>query len=88
MSTYVYRNGALVDKATGEPMPLPATPFVAAPLFMKDSPGCVSPIDGTWLEGRAARREHMKVHDVVEVGDRKPREFRSEAFALRHGFRP
>lgn len=88
MSTYVYRNGALVDKATGEPMPVGDKPLVFAPLVMKDSPGCVSPIDGTWLEGRAARREHMKVHDVVEVGDRRPREFKSEAFALKHGFRP
>lgn len=36
---------------------------------MPDKPGYVSPMSRTVVEGRAAHREHMKRHDVIEVGD-------------------
>lgn len=51
---------------------------------MRDSPGCVSPIDGTWIEGKAARREHMRRHNVVEAGDVRPTPFRNEANRARY----
>lgn len=35
--------------------------------FMADTPGHKSPITGEYIEGRVARREHMKVHNVREV---------------------
>lgn len=34
-----------------------------------DKAGYQSPMDGKFVEGRAAHREHMKVHGVIEVGD-------------------
>lgn len=37
------------------------------PQIMRDTPGVKSPIDAKWVEGRAARREHMKRHNVREV---------------------
>ena len=51
---------------------------------MRDSPGCVDPIEGKWLEGRAARREYMKRHNVVEAGDTPPTPFKNEANRLRY----
>lgn len=36
--------------------------------LMSDLPGYKSPLgDGKWIEGRSARREHMKRHGVREV---------------------
>ena len=34
-------------------------------LVMPDLPGYESPIDGTWIEGRKARREDLAKHDCV-----------------------
>ena len=40
---------------------------------MRDQPGFRSPIDGTWLEGRADIRRHEREHGVTQVGnDIKP----------------
>lgn len=41
------------------------------PTVMRDKEGYVSPLDNTYVEGRAAHREHMNRHDVYEVGDAK-----------------
>lgn len=38
-----------------------------APLVLRDTPGVKSPVDGSWLEGKSARREHMKRHGLREV---------------------
>lgn len=38
-----------------------------APLVLRDTPGSRSPIDGSWVEGKAGRREHMKKHKLREV---------------------
>ena len=38
-----------------------------SPMIIRDTAGIVSPIDGKFVEGRYARREHMKTHDVREV---------------------
>lgn len=37
--------------------------------YFADKDAYWSPLDGSVVEGRAAHREHMKRHDVVEVGD-------------------
>ena len=45
------------------------------PQIMRDQAGFRSPIDGSWVEGRAAVREHERRHDVRQVGtDIKPPE--------------
>lgn len=51
---------------------------------MKDAPGCVDPIEGKWLEGRSARREYMKRHNVVEWGDAPATPFRNPDNARRY----
>jgi len=38
-----------------------------APMVYTDTPGVRSPVDGSWIEGRYARKEHMKRHGVREV---------------------
>ena len=38
-----------------------------------DTPEVISPVTWKPLEGRAARREHMKRHNLIEVGnERRP----------------
>lgn len=46
-----------------------------APTVVPDKAGYVSPMDRTVVEGRAAHREHMKRHNVLEAGDMKFGEF-------------
>lgn len=59
--TYRIRvNGEVVDDY--DPNGTPCAPMVIA-----DTPGVKSPVDGTWLEGKHARREHMKKHSLREV---------------------
>lgn len=41
----------------------------ASTFVMPDKAGYVSPIDGKMVEGRVAHAEHMRKHDVIEVGD-------------------
>lgn len=61
----------MVNKATGEPMVDRSAPFVPrAPQVMPDTPGYQSPIDGTWIEGRRARRYDLESNNCVEAGDR------------------
>jgi len=38
-----------------------------APMVFIDTPGVRSPVDGSWIEGRSDRREHMKKHRIREV---------------------
>lgn len=45
----------------------------AAPMIQSDLPAYKSPLGTGWVEGRAARREEMKRHNVREVD---PSEFR------------
>lgn len=43
--------------------------------IMPDKAGYVSPLDGKYVEGRVAHRDHMKRHGVLEAGDMKIGEF-------------
>lgn len=45
------------------------------PMLMPDKAGYLSPLDGTFVEGRVAHYDHMKRHDVLEAGDMKIGEF-------------
>lgn len=44
---------------------------VKAPMYMRDIGAYVSPLDGTRITSRSQHREHMRVHDVIEVGTQK-----------------
>lgn len=47
----------------------------SSPFLMADKSAYQSPMDGSVVEGRAAHREHMKRHGVLEAGDMKMGEF-------------
>jgi hypothetical protein len=85
MTTYVWRDGRFVDKKTGGPM---ATQHygVAHPYVMSDLPAYVSPLGDGVVEGRAARREHLKRNGCREVdpSEYKPTYLNRE-FAAKHG---
>ncbi len=40
-----------------------------AAYYVPDKAGYVSPMSGELVEGRAAHRNHMQTHNVIEVGD-------------------
>ncbi len=73
MPTYVMRDGELVDKSTGEPMPQREGPFEwRAPAVCSDWGSITSPIDGRPYDGRAAYLSHLKAHDCVIIGNDMP----------------
>ena len=85
-NVYVWRDGAMVHKQTGEPMNDPDAKWVPkAPQVCPDTPGYQSPIDGSWIEGRRARRYDLESNDCVEVGDRKVPEFKNQRFMDKWG---
>jgi hypothetical protein len=85
MPTFVLRDGVMVDKATGEPMNSgdwqPVAPMVAG-----DTPGYRSPIDGSWIDGRRARRYDLEKNNCVDANDLSPpRKLKNARFAQKHG---
>ena len=72
MATYVFdpERGFMVDKATGEPMnPPDKTWKPAAPRVFGDLQGYESPIDGSWIEGRRARRYDLESNNCIDAND-------------------
>lgn len=68
MTTYVRRNGQMVDKETGVPMLTDeqrAAP-VTAPMIISDIPEYASPIDGRMITTRSERRDDLKRNNCVE----------------------
>ena len=89
MTTYIYRDGQMVDKATGAPMLTEddrAKPL-QTPRAHRDLPGYRSPIDGSWVEGRRARRYDMEKNNCVDANDIStgPKRLKNRAFAEKHG---
>lgn len=44
---------------------------VQAPMYMRDIGEYISPLDGQAISSRSAHRDHMKAHDVIEVGNER-----------------
>jgi hypothetical protein len=44
----------------------------AGQIVVRDIDGYVSPLDGKWVGSRSAHRDHMKRHNVFEMGNEKP----------------
>ena len=79
MTTYVMRDGQLVEKSEAAPHP-------RAPYVISDLPAYKSPLGTGVIDGRRARREDMKRGNCREV---EPSEFRAtyknERFAKKYG---
>lgn len=83
MTTYVVRNGIVVDKATGKPS---RGGRIAAPRVMSDLPAYKSPRGTGVVEGRAARRNDMAAGDCREVDPSEYRaDYQNERYARKHG---
>lgn len=67
MTTYVYRDGRLIEKPAGEPR-------VAGPMIMRDIPDYRSPLGTGMITSRSHRREDLKRGNCREVdpGEWKP----------------
>ena len=86
MATFVYdkERGIMVDKATREPMNTGEwKPSV--PLVFGDLPGYQSPIDGSWVDGRRARKYDLEKNNCVEAPDVKIGKLKNPRFAKKHG---
>lgn len=69
MPRYVWNGSTLVEVPADLPRPERRTPYIQS-----DLPAYRSPLGAGWIEGRAARREEMKRHNVREVDpSEKPR---------------
>lgn len=63
MTTYVYRNGVLVEKDKAPPREGKAVHVIS------DVQPFVSPIDRTLISSRSQVREHERIHGVKQVGN-------------------
>lgn len=93
MPKYIYdrKRDMMVDKATGLPMlnqAERAAPPVAPRVF-GDLPGYRSPIDGSWIDGRRARKYDLEKNNCVDANDfAKPdRGLKNERFAEKHNLK-
>lgn len=86
---YVYRDGQMVEKDTGLPMlnqEEKARPL-QTPRVFSDLPGYRSPIDGSWVEGRRARKYDLEKNDCVDANEvfKPRRELKNKRFAKKRG---
>lgn len=74
-------DGHFYDKTTGERVEIKARK-IATPFIISDIEPYRSPIDGSVIGGRSARREDLKKHDCVDTRDVK-----GDTFGKRRGVR-
>ena len=90
MTKYIYdrEHNCMVDKETGLPMLTPeerARP-PQMPRVVSDEEGYRSPIDGSWIEGRRARRYDLEKNNAIDARDlSKPKKLKNERFAKKRG---
>ena len=86
--TYVYRNGAFINKRTGEPMVVPPRDGVCCPRVHSDIAEYRSPIDGTLIGSRSTRRYDLEKNGCIEMDPpKKHRGYRNARFAAKHGLK-
>lgn len=93
MPKYIYdkEHNCMVDKDTGMPMLNQAEKArpLQTPLAFGDLPAYQSPIDGTWVEGRRARKYDLEKNNCVDANELRsssePRGFKNERFAKKRG---
>lgn len=72
MTVYVYspEQGRMVDKATGEPMNPPDQDWrPVTPQIIGDIEPYQSPIDGSYVSGRRAKRDDLAKNDCIDAAD-------------------
>ena len=89
MPTYVYRDGQMVDKHTGEPMnPEPLAGPFPTPRVIHDIAPYRSPVSGEYIGGKRAKRADLEKHnciDAAELPSKRDGKFRSKKFAEKRG---
>lgn len=91
MAKYVFdqARGMMVNKETGLPMLDQAERErpPQAPRVFGDFEGYQSPIDGTWIEGRRARRYDLEKNNCVDANDLSTTggKLKNERFAKKRG---
>lgn len=89
MAIYVYRDGRMVNKETGEPMnPAPVVGEFPCPQVQADIEPYLSPVSGEYVSGKRAKRDDLAKHNCVDAAE-LPRKtdgkFRSKKFAAKRG---
>ena len=92
MPTYVFDRalGMMVDKETRLPMlnqEERARPL-QTPMTRGDLPGYRSPIDGSWVEGRRARKYDLEKNNCIDANDLPSKttgKLKNAKFAAKHG---
>ncbi len=69
MARYVWKDGRFRDRTTGEPMEMPERDGVCLPQIISDIEPYLSPIDGRYISGRAAKRDDLARHDCIDWRD-------------------
>lgn len=85
---YVYRDGRMVEKDTGLPMLNQAERArkPQAPRVCGDIEGYRSPIDGSWIEGRRARRYDLEKNNCIDANDiSRPKKLKNRRFVEKRG---
>ena len=90
MAVYVFRDGAMRDKATGELMnPGPVVGPFPCPRSFGDEEPFISPASGKVVSGRAAKRDDLKATGCVDSRELPRREtygkLTNKDFAKRRG---
>lgn len=74
----VYKDGKLLAEYEGDELTYLAPEYeapkrseLAMPMVIRDIGEYVSPIDGQHITSRNQHRDHMRAHDVIEVGTQK-----------------
>lgn len=89
MPKYTYRDGKLVDD-TGLPMlnQEERSRPLQAPRVVGDLPGYRSPIDGSWIDGRRARRYDLEKNNCIDANELPSPtngKLKNKKFAQKHG---
>lgn len=87
MAKFVWNGTQMVNKETGEPM-VSGEWVPTVPQVISDIEGYRSPIDGTWVEGRRARRYDLEKNGCVDARDlpkKRDATFKNERFIKKYG---
>jgi hypothetical protein len=92
MATFIFdkERDMMVEKDTGLPMLNQAERArpLQRPRVFGDLPGYQSPIDGSWIEGRRARKYDLEKNNCVDANDfSTPRKLKNERFAEKRGLK-